>query len=180
MKLKDLLVEAVFDVSQQDLLAKVKAARTVGYIKNVVGALVKTSALTPDALSKINLGGVDKTGYDEDYIAKNPYTLIQMTKNGPEAYQPSISVLKAEYMEAEATADIQKAVQHLPVEKFVVKKTIVQMALASDLGITPGSKIESPWGDTQDVGQGAFIVNGGTEAYVVNAQGGLPIGYIKA
>lgn len=102
-------------------------------------------------------------------------------------YAPSIAILKSEYKEVEATDLIKnnlsrEGLSNIEGMKFVAKKTVVKMAKIADMGIEPNTVIESPWGDTQTALEGAYIVNGGSEAYVVNKEssGILPIGNIPA
>lgn len=185
MKLKDLLVESEAQVSQAELLQKVKTSTAKkAYIKNLVGAIIPTANLSAEALTKI--GGVDSTKYTPEYIKANPYTLVQFDAktNKIDMYQPTVATLKQDYKEVAANDTITKnlsahGLSGIDGTKFVAKKAIVMMASINSLGIPAGTVVESPWG-TQTAEKDAYIVDGGKEAYVVNASGGLPIGYIPA
>lgn len=171
-------------VSQQDVLRMVKIAKKQKFIKNAVVAVVKTSELTDE--QKNQIGSVDRATYSKEYFEQNPYVLIQAKKDGSiDMYNPSESVIQNNYREVNPSDQILSALQSAGiskniVNKFVVKTVPTMMAKASSLGLE-NKTIEAPWGGTQEAQKDSYIVDGGTEAYVVNPDNsGLPIGYIKA
>lgn len=186
MKLKNLLTEASFSVSQKDLLDAVKMARKSAYIKNVIGAIIPTKNLTAEEL--ISNGAVDSTGYSEEYLNANPYTLIQFDAKTQDIdmYQPNVDVLKRSYKEVQPNGTIISNLKSHNLAgregiKYVVKKDIVMMAKADEMGYTAGTIIESPWNATQTIESGGYVVDGNTEAYIVNAGAdGNPAGYMPA
>lgn len=170
----------------------------------ILGWRLQSADLTdiPDVIQN-NLGSVDATGYDANYLAENIGSVValQMTGDGPDFYIISLQTF-AESYELVSLADVAEKNAHL-VERLemvgelavmfaendpglvgVLKTVPVSMIAMSDVGFDVAEEItiEAPWGtQTKPAGKGAYLVYGAGEEqyYMVNVgPDGNPLNYV--
>jgi hypothetical protein len=151
------------------------------FVKNIPSFVVKYKDLTDELKSKV--GDVDKTKYED--IDDDSCLIVQFDKNGGiDIYKPSKESIEKNYNIVSfdhIPNDIKYLLDRYKIKpiKALLKNTPVKMIKINDVGIKPHTKIETHWGHTQTVKEGAFIVDGKTEAYVVQMDSnGNPIGYV--